>query len=94
MTEVGWVNVGRTMSISALLQEAAFTPETTELLARAFETAWRTVETSGRHFGGDGHAEAARLVLAKRIIELAGQGERDENRLVQEALLRLADSAQ
>jgi hypothetical protein len=37
----------------------------------------------------DGHSEAARVALAKHIVDMAGQGERDRQRLVHGALTRL-----
>jgi hypothetical protein len=58
----------------------------------AFEKAWASVQTSGAIFETDGKAEAARAILAKHIIEAAKQGERDQGRLRDGALVALAQS--
>jgi hypothetical protein len=49
-------------------------------------------QTSGAIFETDGKAEAARAILAKHIIEAAKQGERDQGRLRDGALVALAQS--
>ena len=78
------------MSIASLLENAAFDPDTVTLLAAAFDTAWDTVEKSGSPLATGGQALSAREVLAKRIIEMGQQGERDRQQLVNDALAYLA----
>jgi hypothetical protein len=55
-------------------------------LSDALDTAWEKVLTSGAQFNGD--TEKARDELAKHIVELALQGERDRQRLIDGALIR------
>jgi hypothetical protein len=63
-------------------------PEEIAILARAFDEAWESVlVTAKRQAEGD---EAIRELLAKRIIETATRGERDQERLCQDALEHLA----
>jgi hypothetical protein len=78
--------------IDSLLANAAFDPDTTVLLASAFDTAWDTVKKSGSPLAADDQAASTREVLAKRIIKMGQQGERDRQRLVGDALAHLADS--
>lgn len=80
------------MAIDEFLAGAAFEPDTITLLASAFETAWETVKKSGSPLADDEHAASTREVLAKRIIAMAKKGERDPQRLVDDALAHLAGS--
>jgi hypothetical protein len=64
-----------------------FDPETLGVLIRALDEAWERFQGSGGRL--DGRAGAARTVLAKHIVEMAREGERDRQRLVESALLRL-----
>lgn len=80
------------MPIIKLLSNAAFDPDTITLLASAFDTAWDTVRTSGSPLAADDRAASTRDVLAKRIIEMGKRGERDRQRLVDDALAHLAGS--
>jgi hypothetical protein len=68
--------------IGALLQEAAFDPETTRILTTAFDKAWDKFKSSGSALAGDACAPSTRALLAKQIIETARQGERNIDRLV------------
>ena len=77
------------MSIASLLAETAFDPDTVALLASAFETAWDTVKQSGSPLAADDRAASTRELLAKRIIATAQKGERDRQRLVDDALAHL-----
>jgi hypothetical protein len=65
------------MSIIPLLQQAAFEPETIEMLVSVFEAAWRKVEESGSKLASPGYRGPAQEIVAKRIIEMAQRGERD-----------------
>ena len=78
------------MPIDSLLENAAFDLDTTALLASAFDSAWDTVKKSGSPPAADGNAESTRDLLAKRIIKMGQQGERDRQRLVDDALAHLA----
>jgi len=80
------------MPMVALLSDAAFDSETTELLGAAFEAAWEKVNAAGIALAEGSEAALTREALAKRIIELAKRGERDPDRLVESALDHLAKS--
>jgi hypothetical protein len=69
-----------------------FDPEEVRILVAAFETAWASVQASGATFDTEAKVEAARAVLAKHIIAAAKQGERDQSRLCDGALLAFAQS--
>jgi hypothetical protein len=62
-------------------QSASFEPETVELLYRAFEDACIIAEADANLSGGRENSEATRQLLARHIIELAKDGERDATRL-------------
>jgi hypothetical protein len=68
----------------------AFDPEEVRILVAAFETAWASVQASGAVFDTQTKAESARAILAKHIIGAAKQGERDQGRLRDGALLAFA----
>jgi hypothetical protein len=70
----------------------AFGPFEIRILVSAFDKAWESIQTSGAEFDTGAHAECARAVLAKHIIEAAKQGERDQRRLRDGALLAFAKS--
>ena len=64
----------------------AFNPETLHILGSALDDAWLRLEFGARL---NGSADAARTVLAKHMIAMAQQGERDRQRLTEGALARL-----
>ena len=66
------------MPIISLFGNGSFDPETTSLLASAFEDAWETVKKSGNPLTADGQALPTREILAKRVIERARAGEQAE----------------
>jgi hypothetical protein len=67
----------------------AFDPQTIILLSGALDDAWRVVEANRTTFKIDGHDDDARNALARHIINLAKQGNRDRQRLIEGALSRL-----
>lgn len=67
----------------------AFDQATITILAAALDEAWRQVEADRATYKIDGNAEGARDVLAKAIVGMAKQGEREPQRLIQGALDRL-----
>lgn len=69
-----------------------FDPDTIRILTTAFDTAWRRIQKSGVRFDSDRQSEQARNTLAKYILEQARQGERDERRLRDGALLQYTRS--
>ena len=70
----------------------AFNPDEIRTLVAAFDKAWESVQATGAIFDTDAAAEIARAVLAKHIIEAAKQGEWDQRRLRDGALVSLAQS--
>jgi hypothetical protein len=69
---------------------AAFDHDEVAILVGAFDQAWQLILKSGAKL--DGELMAVRELLAKRIIEVAKQGERDQRRLCEDALAHLAAS--
>ena len=72
-----------------LFATKAFDAETTQLLGSAFDAAWETVKSSNGLLLDERHVASMRELLAKFIIATVEQGERDPNRLIEKALLRL-----
>jgi len=68
---------------------AVFDPDTIRLLSGALDDAWQFVEANKATFKVDGHAEEARTALAKHIVEMAKNGERNRLRLIEGALTQL-----
>ncbi len=68
-----------------------FAPDAVRTLIAAFDGAWQSITASGARLS-DKQSELTRALLAKYIIEQARQGELDECRLRDGALLHLARS--
>src|SRR5262245_3004090 len=83
----------KVMPIRALLANRAFDPETTRLLGSTFDAAWKSVEAAGTLSTEKGYATSLRELLAKFIIAMVEQGERNPDRLIERALLRLQGAA-
>ena len=62
------------------------------ILVGAFDKAWEAVQASGEVFDSKARVDTARAILAKHIIAAAKDGERDEGRLRDGALVALAQS--
>ena len=67
-------------------QSTTFNPETLHILGSALDDVWQRLEVRV-HLNGSG--DAIRTILAKHIIAMAEQGERDRQRLIEGALARL-----
>jgi hypothetical protein len=80
---------GMVRPINLLLANKAFDAETTQLLGSAFDAAWETVKASNGVLLDERRVASMRELLAKFIIATVEQGERDPNRLIEKALLRL-----
>jgi hypothetical protein len=80
------------MPLSSLLNERAFDDETTRLLTTAFDEAWDIVRIAGGPLLATEQVGTTRRLLAQNIIVMAGEGERDLDRLIDGALERLTDS--
>jgi hypothetical protein len=68
----------------------AFDPDTTRLLASAFESALSSLDPADAE---QLSAHSIRQIVAKSIVDEALQGVRDMTRLVERALVRLRDQA-
>ena len=68
-----------------------FDPDEIRVLAAAFDKAWEAVQASGVTYP-KAEAELARAILAKHIIAAAKDGEFDQGRLHDGALVALAQS--
>ena len=70
------------MSILKLLGKYTFDIDTTKTLASAFDAAWLSLQLSSSSFAADEQSAGTRNLLAQRMIEIAQDGERDRQRLV------------
>jgi hypothetical protein len=80
------------MPIVSLLAKSSFDPDTVKIMTSAFEAAWHKIQSSDKTLSTGGNPVAIREFLAKRIIEMAKQGERNQERLGADALAHLANS--
>jgi hypothetical protein len=71
-----------------------FDPKIAEAMGVAFDTAWQKLLVSGSELASSGYAEATREALAMHIIDLAKTGERDVNRLRDDAVTFVLDALQ
>lgn len=69
------------MPIRSLLERGGFSPEMTQILAKAFDKAWAEFQSTGHPLADADCAAATRALLAKRIIETAQTGEKRSDRL-------------
>jgi hypothetical protein len=69
-----------------------FDPDAIRILTTALDYAWQRLQNRGVRFDSDQQSEQARNTLAKYIIEQARQGERDERRLRDGAVLQYTRS--
>jgi hypothetical protein len=73
------------------IDPGVFAPDAVRALIAAFDGAWQSIIASGVKLSGQ-QSELTRELLAKYIIQQARQGELDECRLREGALLHLAQS--
>jgi hypothetical protein len=59
-------------------------------MGAAFDSAWHDLKASGNVFSSQFPADLARETIAKRIMYMAQRGERDTDRLCEDALAHLA----
>ena len=71
-------------------QYGSFDTRAFEVLAFAFEDAWRSLEPGGVRLYVEGDEDLIREILARRIVDAAQQGERDPRRLRAKALHHIA----
>ena len=70
--------------------KAAFDPETIAVLSAALDEAWDRLIQSGSECTRPAYARAMREVVARRIIDMAQRGTRDQKELADGAVLFLA----
>jgi hypothetical protein len=63
-----------------------FDPKTIEVLNVAIQDAWREIQNGGGPLARPAYARITRAVIAKRIIEMAKKGERDQRKLSEYAV--------
>jgi hypothetical protein len=63
-----------------------FDPEAVQVLASALDDAWARIEKAGSRFARPAHSRVMREVVAKRIVEMAQRGVRDQEKLAADAL--------
>jgi hypothetical protein len=73
------------------IDPGVFAPDAVRTLIAAFDGAWQSIIASGARLSGQ-QKELTRELLAKYIIQQARQGELDQCRLRDGALLHLAQS--
>ncbi len=71
-----------------------FDPATCEAMGLAFDTAWQKLLASGSHLASSVYADPTREALAMHIINSAKRGERDVNRLRDDAVAFVLDALQ
>lgn len=81
------------MSFHANSGGDAFRSKGSRIFGAAFDAAWGAVEKSGNLLAGVAQAPTTRERLAKRIIEMGQKGERDYQRLVDDAFAHLTGTA-
>jgi hypothetical protein len=77
------------MPMDLLFSNKAFDAETTHLLGSTFDAAWERAKASDSLPADKEHVRSMRELLAKFIIAMVDQGEKDPKRLIDDALLRL-----
>jgi hypothetical protein len=80
------------MSIVPLLVNSSFDPEFIKTLVSAYEGAWQKIEQSGSAFASPRYKRAAQEIIAKRIIDMAQQGQLAPHQLADDAVTYLAQS--
>jgi hypothetical protein len=69
-----------------------FDDKIVDIFGSAFEAAWQSLQVSDSRLTHEPHIASTRELLAKWILVLGEQGERDRNQLVEKALALLAQS--
>ena len=77
---------------SGLSVGEGFDAEIVDIFGSAFEAAWQSLQLSDSRLTHEPHIAYTRELLAKWILVLGEQGERDRNQLVEKALAFFAES--
>ena len=81
-------------SVHPFREGQPFDAATCDAMGLAFDSAWQRLLTSGTHLASSIYADATREALAMHIIDLARRGERDVNRLRDDATAFVLDALQ
>ena len=73
-------------TVHPFAEHKPFDPEAAAAMGLAFDAAWQKLLVRGTHLAAPWHAEATREALAMQIIDVAKTGERDVNRLRDDAV--------
>ena len=79
----------RFMPIRSLLAEASFNSDETEMIAKAFDDAWRQLQTEQRD---PAMSSLVRTAIAKRIIEMARRDGMNAHKLRDDAVAHVRNS--
>jgi hypothetical protein len=89
----GWTPLKTTPSIRpSCFQCEGFDDEIVDIFGSAFEAAWQSLQMSDSRLTHEPRIASTRQLLAKWILVLGKQGERDRTQLVEKALALLAQS--
>jgi hypothetical protein len=88
---MGSVAVG---AIHPFKERQPFDSATCSALGLAFDSAWQQLLVRGTHLASSPYADVTREALAMHIIDLAKRGERDVNRLRDDAVAFVLDALQ
>jgi len=81
-------------TVHPLFEHKPFDPAVCDAMGLAFDSAWQKLLVSGTHLASSVYAAATREALAMHIIDLAQTGERDVNRLRDDAVAFVLDGLQ
>ena len=73
-------------TVDEVFRATAFDPDTIKLMGEAFDKARKSLHDTGQPF-------VVNEIIARRIIALVSQGERDPNKLCEDALKALGNKA-
>lgn len=79
-------------SIHPFAQLQPFDPITCDAMGLAFDSGWQELLISGTRLASSAYADATREALVMHIIDLAKRGERDVNRLRDDAVAFVLDA--
>jgi hypothetical protein len=81
-------------TVHPLVEHKLFDQESADAMGLAFNAAWQKLLVSGSKLASSGYAGATREALAMHIIDLAKQGQRDVNRLRDDAVAFVLNALQ
>jgi hypothetical protein len=79
-------------TVHPVFERKPFDPAVCATMGLAFDTAWQKLLVSGTPIASSPYASATREALAIHIVDLAKTGERDVNRLRDDAVAFILDT--